>query len=66
MRGSGFRLVISQPDAALYIQPPMLETTVAIHITAKIPCRNGLQGDETDGVSATADDGLVLIQQSEI
>jgi hypothetical protein len=24
------RLVISQPDAALYIQPPMFETTVAV------------------------------------
>jgi hypothetical protein len=34
--GSGLRLVISQPDAALAIQPPMFETTVAVHITAKI------------------------------
>ena len=36
MSGSGLRLVISQPDAALYIQPPMFETTVAVQITAKI------------------------------
>ena len=29
--GLGLRLVISHPEAALYIQVPMLETTVAIH-----------------------------------
>jgi hypothetical protein len=29
----GSRLVISQPEATLYIQPPMFETTVAIQIT---------------------------------
>jgi hypothetical protein len=34
-RGSGLRLVINQPDAALYIQPPTLETSVAVQITAK-------------------------------
>jgi len=27
---------MSQPDAALAIQPPTFETTVAVHITAKI------------------------------
>jgi hypothetical protein len=31
MSGLGLRLVISQPDAALYIHVPMLETTVASH-----------------------------------
>jgi hypothetical protein len=36
MKGSGLRVVINQPDAALYIQPPTLETTVAVHITANI------------------------------
>jgi hypothetical protein len=35
MNGSGLRLVISHPEAALYIQPPTLETTVAVHSTAK-------------------------------
>jgi len=30
------RLVISQPDAALYIQVPMFATTVAIHSTVKV------------------------------
>ena len=35
MNGSGLRLVISQPDAALYIQLPTLETTVAVQSTAK-------------------------------
>src|SRR5262245_20981974 len=29
MKGSGLRSVINQPDAALYIQPPILEMTVA-------------------------------------
>ena len=33
MNGSGLRLVISQPDAALYIQLPMLAMTVAVHST---------------------------------
>jgi len=32
--GSGARLVMSHPDAALYIQLPMFETTVAAQITA--------------------------------
>jgi hypothetical protein len=31
MRALGSRLVISQPEAALYIQLPTLDTTVAIH-----------------------------------
>src|SRR5580693_5865134 len=34
-KGSGSRLVMSQPDAALYIQPPTLETRVAVQITTK-------------------------------
>src|SRR3954451_4508902 len=33
--GSAFRSVISQPAAALYIQPPTLETTVAIQMQRK-------------------------------
>ena len=36
---------MSQPDAALYIQPPTLETTVAVHITAKAVWRNGAAND---------------------
>jgi hypothetical protein len=36
INGSGLRSVISQPDAALYIQPPILEMTVAPHTTAKL------------------------------
>jgi len=35
MNGSGLRLVISHPDAALYIQLPIFETTVAVQSTAK-------------------------------
>jgi len=40
-KGSRLRPVISQPDAALYIQPPTLETTVAVQITANAGWRNG-------------------------
>src|SRR5271156_4077304 len=35
------RLVISQPEATLYIQPPTFETTVAIQITVNALWRNG-------------------------
>ncbi|HEX5958855.1 MAG TPA: hypothetical protein VFY92_09400 [Hyphomicrobiaceae bacterium] len=34
--GLGSRSVISQPEAVLYIQLPMLETTVAIHSIEKV------------------------------
>jgi hypothetical protein len=34
--GSGSRLVMSQPDATLYIQEPMFETTVAVQITVSV------------------------------
>ena len=36
MNGSGLRLVISQPAAALYIQLPMFATTVAVHSTVNV------------------------------
>src|SRR6185437_1727556 len=49
IKGSESRLVINQPAAALYIQPPMLETTVAAHSNLKTRPRNGLQND--DGVT---------------
>src|SRR5262245_29166956 len=35
MSGSGLRLVISQPEAALYIQLPTFAMTVAVQITAE-------------------------------
>jgi len=41
MKGSGLRLVMNQPEAALYIQPPTLETSVAVQITANAAWRNG-------------------------
>ncbi len=44
--------VISQPDAALYIQPPILETSVAVQITAKAGWRNGAQGEDDDEAAA--------------
>src|ERR1700752_716941 len=34
--GSGLRLVISQPDAAFYIQVPTFATTVATHTTTNV------------------------------
>src|SRR5262249_32813669 len=49
--GAGSRLVISQPEAALYIQLPTFATTVAIHSTVNVACRNGLQAEL--GTSAT-------------
>src|SRR5450631_4005226 len=39
--GLGSRFVISQPEATLYIQPPMFETTVAVQITVNVRWRNG-------------------------
>ena len=45
MSGSASRLVISHADAELYIQPPMFDTSVALQTTAKVACRNGLQGE---------------------
>jgi hypothetical protein len=45
IKGSALKLVMSQPDAALYIQVPMFDTTVAVHITAKAAWPNGLHGD---------------------
>jgi hypothetical protein len=36
---------MSQPDAALYIQVPMLATTVAIQTTVKVVWRKAIQGE---------------------
>jgi hypothetical protein len=36
---------MSQLEAALYIQPPTLETTVAVQITAKVGWRNAAASD---------------------
>jgi len=43
--GSGLRLVISQPEAALYIQLPTLETSVAVQMTVNATWRNGATND---------------------
>jgi hypothetical protein len=59
MNGSGSRLVISHPDAALYIQLPTFATTVAVQTTAKAGCRNGLQGEPT--LAEAEDETLALI-----
>src|SRR5215472_1878174 len=44
-RGDGLRLVMSQPEAALDIQPPMLEITVTVQRTVNAGYRNGLHAD---------------------
>ena len=36
---------MSQPDAALYIQPPILDTSVAVQMTANALWRNGAAKD---------------------
>jgi hypothetical protein len=59
MNGSALRLVISQPEAALDIQPPIFETTVAVQTTAKTVCRNGLKGE--GAVCGPAADGFELV-----
>jgi hypothetical protein len=46
MRGLESRLVMSHPEAAEDIHPPMFETTVAIQMTVKVLWRNGAQGDD--------------------
>src|SRR5580658_2598444 len=48
------RLVISQPAAALYIQPPMFETIVAIQRIANIRYRKASSGDAPVGRFSTA------------
>src|ERR1700734_4038941 len=57
IKGLGSRSVISQPDAALYIQPPILATRVAVQIIVKADWRNGVQGEITavDAEAAGAD-----------
>jgi hypothetical protein len=52
--GSGSRLVISQPEAALYIQLPTFATTVAVQSTVNAACRNGLHGEVTGLVDSLA------------
>src|SRR5208283_4738731 len=68
MNGSGLRLVMSQPDATLYIQPPMFETTVAVQITANVRLRNGTNalaavGGRKSGAGYFAGGALILVDQ---
>src|SRR3954454_4265232 len=49
--GSGLSEVISQPAAAVCIQLPTLETTVATHSTVKVGKPNGLSAPgSSDGI----------------
>src|SRR5579862_7516262 len=43
--GSVSRLVMSQPEATLYIQPPIFDTTVAPQMTAKVLWRKGAHAE---------------------
>jgi hypothetical protein len=45
VRGSASSVAINHPAAALCIHPPMFETTVTVHTTAKAACLNGLSED---------------------
>jgi hypothetical protein len=54
MKGAGLRLVISQPDAVLETQPPILEITVAIQRTVNAGRRKGLQREGGAGALAAA------------
>src|ERR1700722_15556833 len=42
--GAELRLIISQPEAAVYIHQPTFETTVAAQITANVLSRKGDPG----------------------
>src|SRR5262249_50054299 len=63
MNGSGLRLVISQPDAALYIQPPMFETMVAIHSAVKLAYRKGPRRERAGGAEAACGLTSLLMRQ---
>src|SRR5579871_6416017 len=59
MSGSGLSRVISQLDAAVYIQVPTLAAIVAVQITAKAGCWNGPHGEpEAEAAGAPACGGL--------
>src|SRR6187431_2302695 len=53
-RGSGFKSVISQLAAALCIQIPTLDTSVATHRTVNARLRKGPRGDAEDGEELVA------------
>src|SRR5580692_7095873 len=60
MNGLGSRLVMSQPEATLYIQPPMFEITVAAQTTANTLWRNGAQADASAGGDGAAGGSFVV------
>src|ERR1700722_10665986 len=43
--GSESRLVMSQPHATLYIQPPIFDTTVAIQMSVNVRWRKGAHAE---------------------
>src|SRR5271154_3053219 len=66
MKGSGSRLVMSQADATLYIQPPMLETTVAIQINANTRWRNGAHAEAGARTGEDAEGSLTSHYQGQV
>ena len=64
VNGSGLRLVISQPAAALYIQPPIFDTIVAIHSAVKLACRNGPRREIAGGAEAARGPTSLLMSTS--
>src|SRR5438105_14129804 len=66
MNASGLRLVISQPDAALNIHPPMFATTVAVHSSANVGWRNGLHDEVAAFTEAAGRCLSAFIPQSDV
>src|SRR5262249_17396741 len=60
VRGSGARLVISQPAAVLYIAAPVFATTVVPHITANAVWRNAAHAAPATFGACTA--GLLWVE----
>src|SRR5690242_1484648 len=60
IKGSGLSEVISQPDAALYIQPPTFDNSVAVQITVNAEWRNGAANDIGRSALSAAPPGISL------
>jgi hypothetical protein len=52
---------MSQPEARLYIQVPMFETTVAVQISANARWRNGAHGETAAGGARAAEESAVRL-----
>ncbi len=52
---------MSQPDATLYIQPPIFDTTVAVQISANVRWRKGAHAEGAACGVAAVGDALALL-----